>query len=97
MILEAIIAGSSVPGGFNRARQVFGEMPVEFPEPGPVCRVVGLLRKQSNYVTRQTSHANDFVNAKSHAREKPLLAGYQIGGLRDELYPIPAKLCHIDS
>ena len=24
--------------------------------------------------TRQTSHANDFVNAKSHAREKPLLA-----------------------
>ena len=27
--------------------------------------------------TRQTSHANDFVNAKSHAREKPLLAGYE--------------------
>ena len=25
--------------------------------------------------TRQTSHVNDFVNAKSHAREKPLLAG----------------------
>ena len=24
--------------------------------------------------TRQKSHANDFVNAKSHAREKPLLA-----------------------
>ena len=24
--------------------------------------------------TRQTTHANDFVNAKSHAREKPLLA-----------------------
>ena len=26
---------------------------------------------------RQASHANDFVNAKSHAREKPLLAGYR--------------------
>ena len=25
--------------------------------------------------TPQTSHVNDFVNAKSHAREKPLLAG----------------------
>ena len=25
--------------------------------------------------TRQTSHANDFENGKSHAREKPLLAG----------------------
>ena len=24
----------------------------------------------------ETSHANDFVNAKSNAREKPLLAGY---------------------
>ena len=80
MILEAItdlglrsLVGSTMQGRF------FGEMLVEFP--GPVCRVVGLLRKQTtNYVTRQTSHANDFVNAKSHAREKPLLAGYQIGG-----------------
>ena len=27
--------------------------------------------------TLQTSHENDFVNAKSHAREKPLLAGYK--------------------
>ena len=25
--------------------------------------------------TRQTRHANDFVNAKSHAKEKRLLAG----------------------
>ena len=25
--------------------------------------------------TRQTRHANDFVNAKSHAKEKHLLAG----------------------
>ena len=25
--------------------------------------------------TRQASHLNDFVNTKSHAREKPLLAG----------------------
>ena len=25
--------------------------------------------------TRQTSHANDFVNAKNHVRKKPLLAG----------------------
>ena len=46
------------------------------------CRVVGLVtrrEKQTRVVnkptTRQTSHANDFVNAKSHAREKPLLAG----------------------
>ena len=84
MILEAItdlglrsLVGSTMQGRF------FGEMPVEFPGPGPgpVCRVVGLLRKQTtNYVTRQTSHANNFVNAKSHAREKRLLAGYQIGG-----------------
>ena len=34
-----------------------------------VCRVVEKL------TTRQTSHANDFVNAKSHAKKKPLLAG----------------------
>ena len=27
---------------------------------------------------RLTSHANDFVNAKSHAREKPLLAEYRL-------------------
>ena len=26
--------------------------------------------------TQMTSDANDFVNAKSHARENPLLAGY---------------------
>ena len=25
---------------------------------------------------RQTNHANDFINAKSQVREKPLLAGY---------------------
>ena len=36
-----------------------------------VCRVIGLFTPP----TRQTSHANDFVNAKSHGREKPLLAG----------------------
>ena len=29
---------------------------------------------QTNYA--QASHANDFVNAKSHARKKPLLVGY---------------------
>ena len=34
----------------------------------------GLL--QRNASTRQKSHLNDFVNAKSHAREKPLLAGW---------------------
>ena len=27
--------------------------------------------------TRQTSHTNDFVNAKSHARKKSLLARYE--------------------
>ena len=31
-------------------------------------------RKQTNYATE--SHANDFLNAKSRAREKPLLTGY---------------------
>ena len=35
--------------------------------------VVGLFYKPT---TRLTSEANDLVNAKSHAREKPLLAGY---------------------
>ena len=25
---------------------------------------------------KSTSHANDFLNAKNHAREKPLLVGY---------------------
>ena len=44
------------------------------------CRVVSLFmprEKQggNKLTTRQTSHANDFVNAKSRAREKPLLAG----------------------
>ena len=29
---------------------------------------------QTNYAT-DTSHANDFINAKSDAREKPLLTG----------------------
>ena len=33
--------------------------------------------------TRQTSHANDFVKAKSHAGEKPLLAGYNCFSLID--------------
>ena len=47
------------------------------------CRKVGLftfLRPAgvNKVTTRQTSHANKFVNknAKSHARVKPLLAGY---------------------
>ena len=43
-------------------------------------RVVSLFmprEKQggNKLTTRQTSHPNDFVNAKSRAREKPLLAG----------------------
>ena len=40
-----------------------------------VIRVAFLLRSWLT-TTRQTSHMNDFVNVKSHAREKPLLAGY---------------------
>ena len=40
-----------------------------------VIRVVFLLRSWLT-TTRQTSHVNDFVNVKSHAKEKPLLAGY---------------------
>ena len=41
--------------------------------------VVGLFTPQGvkkPTTTRQTSHATDSVNAESHAREKPLLAGY---------------------
>ena len=43
-------------------------------------RVVGLFtpRGVNQPTTRQTRHANDFVNAKSHAKEKPLLAGYHL-------------------
>ena len=44
-----------------------------------VCHLSGLftpLRNVSHKPTmRQRSHANDFVNAKSDAREKPLLTG----------------------
>ena len=40
-----------------------------------VCRVVGFSQGVNKPTTRETTHANDFVNAKSHAREKPLLAG----------------------
>ena len=35
-----------------------------------VCRLVALLR--------QTCHANDFVNSKSHSGQKPLLTGYPL-------------------
>ena len=38
------------------------------------CRIVGLLTPCET--TQQRSHANNSVNAKSHAREKPLLAGH---------------------
>ena len=41
-----------------------------------VCRVVGFSQGVNKPTTRETTHANDFVNAKSHAREKPLLGGY---------------------
>ena len=45
-----------------------------FTKPSATRRlVVGLFYKPT---TRLTSDANDLVNAKSHAREKPLLAGY---------------------
>ena len=43
-----------------------------------VSRVVGLFYTPQGVktpTTRETSRANDFVNAKSHAKEKPLLAG----------------------
>ena len=45
-----------------------------------VCRVVGFSQGVNKPTTRETTHANDFVNAKSHAREKPLLAGYLSAG-----------------
>ena len=43
--------------------------------------------------TRQTRHAKDFLNAKSHAREKPLLAGYQgiIISLEIDQWRLPGK------
>ena len=52
-----------------------------------VCRIVGLftsrekpLQQTVSHVNKpttwQTSQTNDFVTAKSHAREKPLLEGY---------------------
>ena len=41
-----------------------------------VCRVVVALWDVNKPTTRLTRHANDFVNAKNHASEKPLLAGY---------------------
>ena len=43
---------------------------------------VGVIKHNQAYIwvnkptTRQTSDMNDFVNVKSHTREKPLLAGY---------------------
>ena len=39
------------------------------------CR--GFSRGINKPTTRLTSHVNDFTNAKSHTRKKPLLAGYQ--------------------
>ena len=40
-----------------------------------VSRVVGLVcTPQQKPTTRQTSDTNDFINAKRHAKEKPLLA-----------------------
>ena len=45
-----------------------------------VCLLPGLQRgKQTNYATDKPRHANDLVNAKSDAREKPPLAGYWEG------------------
>ena len=38
---------------------------------------VGTRGKQT-LAKRQTSHTNDFFNAKSHAKEKPLLARYPV-------------------
>ena len=38
--------------------------------------VVGFSHHINKPTTRLTSDANNFVNAKSHARKKPLLAGY---------------------
>ena len=43
-----------------------------------VWHVVVALRGVNKPTTQQTSHANDFVNAKSNVREKPLLAGYSV-------------------
>ena len=40
------------------------------------CRLVSLFTPREKSTMRQTSHANDSVNAKSHEREKPLLAEY---------------------
>ena len=42
-----------------------------------VTLVVSFSQGVNKLTTRQTSHANDFVNDKSNAKEKPLLAGYR--------------------
>ena len=41
-----------------------------------VCRIVDFSRGVNKLTRRQKNHANDSVNAKSHAPEKPLLAGF---------------------
>ena len=64
-----------------------------------VCRVVGFCwGVQNKPTTRLTSDANDFVNAKKHAREKPLLAGYFRSGCSEQLYPnilVRHRICKI--
>ena len=52
----------------------------------PASRVFSLawllaFTRRGLSVEELVSHANDFVNAKTHAREKPLLAGYYITSL----------------
>ena len=48
-------------------------------------RIAWLVNRVNKATTRLTSHANDFANAKSHARKKPrMLVGNSVlyGGLR---------------
>ena len=54
-----------------------------------VCLAVGLS------VTRQTSHANGFVSAKSHAREQPLFAGYAFLNRNNSELNQKEVCCHV--
>ena len=62
MILEAIIAGSSVPGRINRARQVFVERPVEFPGAGPPAADCGLRDELMGSFSNNDGDCNENVN-----------------------------------
>ena len=45
----------------------------------PSCMALALIgHSRGLFVFQTLSHANNFINAKSYARDKPLLAGYNL-------------------